>query len=183
MFRRAAERSDEFGCTVRSYMAQGVLVPDEITIRMVLDELEGSDCGIILDGFPRNLKQATSLDVALNQEGRQVDRIIYINVAEAELLQRLSSRWLCRQCQAPYTRTSGESVISCTKCDGELYQRQDDKLETVKRRLEVYFAETAPLIAYYHDQGKLQEIDGEGTVDAITQRVIKALQSEGEVDY
>ena len=175
MFRRAVERNDELGNTVRSYMEKGELVPNEITTKMVLSELKGENRGIILDGFPRNLMQATSLDQALENEGQSVGCAIYIKVVQDELLRRLSSRWLCRNCQAPYTRTQNQSLSTCEKCNGDLYQRRDDQPETVKNRLEVYFSETAPLIAYYRDRGKLREIDGEGEVSAITQRIAEAL--------
>jgi len=181
MFRRAVERSDKLGSTVRSYMEKGALVPDDITTSMVLGELKGSARGIILDGFPRNLKQAISLDEALCQENRAVDRVVYINVPEDELLRRLSSRWLCRSCQTPFTRLAGEGSAFCSKCAGELYQRPDDQASTVKRRLEVYFTETSPLIAYYREQNKLSEIDGEGAVDIIARRITKALQDEGKI--
>ena len=182
MFRVAAGRDDELGNTIRTCMEKGVLVPDEITIHMVLNELKNSRQGIILDGFPRNLKQAISLDEAIRQEGRAVDTVIYINVAEDELLRRLSSRWLCRQCQAPHTRTEDTDPITCAKCEGELFQRPDDQRDTIKKRLEVYFSETAPLISYYRDQHKLCEINGEGEISDITQHIIKALQCGGASD-
>lgn len=183
MFRRAVESQGELGNIVRAYMEKGSLVPDEITIRMVLNELGSDRQSIILDGFPRNLTQATSLDKALGQEDRGVDRVIYINVSNDELLRRLSSRWLCRQCQAPYTRTGDGGPAFCSKCTGELYQRPDDQPETIKKRLAVYFTETAPLVAHYRGQGKLCEIDGEGGVEAITKRVIKALEGGGKVEH
>jgi len=181
MFRRAVAREDELGSTVRACMEKGALVPDEITTRMVLDELKGAAQGIILDGFPRNLNQAASLDEALTQEGRALDIVIYIKVAEEELLRRLSSRWLCRLCQAPYTRLGDNGPTSCTKCPGELYQRSDDQPETVKARLKVYFSETAPLISYYQNQGKLCEIDGEGAIDTITPSINAALQGRMDI--
>jgi len=176
MFRRAVGRDDDLGHTVRACMEKGALVPDEITTRMVLDELKGSNQGIILDGFPRNINQATSLDNALILENRGLDYVIYIKVAEDELLRRLSSRWLCRSCQMPFTRSDNQGPTSCTKCSGELYQRTDDQPETVKKRLVVYFNETAPLITYYRDQGKLCEVDGEGDIDTITQHILQALR-------
>jgi adenylate kinase len=175
MFRRAVERADNLGRTVRTYMEKGALVPDEITTRMVLDELKASGRGIILDGFPRNLKQAMILDEALQQEQRAVDRVVYIKVSEAELLRRLSSRWLCRRCQAPYTQADKVLPAVCAKCSGELYQRPDDQPETVRKRLTVYFTETAPLIAYYRKQNKLDEVDGQGEVTTISKRIISAL--------
>jgi adenylate kinase len=175
MFRRAVERADEIGCTVRAYMEKGALVPDEITSRMVLGELLTSGRGIILDGFPRNVKQAQALDEALKPEGRTVKRVIYIKVTEAELLRRLSNRWLCKQCQAPFTRSDKETQVLCNKCSGELYQRTDDQPETVIKRLGVYFSETAPLIDYYTKQGKLSEIDGQGEIHTITRRIVSSL--------
>ena len=175
MFRRAVERADDLGRTVRTYMEKGALVPDEITTRMVLNELKDSGRGIILDGFPRNLKQAVSLDEALQQEHRAIDRVVYIKVPEAELLHRLSSRWLCRRCQAPYTKVGKELPVVCAKCSGELYQRPDDQPATVNKRLNVYFTETAPLIEYYRKQNKLYEVDGQGEVNTISNRIISAL--------
>ena len=175
MFRSAVERADELGRTVRTYMEKGILVPDEITTRMVLDELRHAGRGIILDGFPRNLNQAQSLDEALNKEGRRVGRVVYIKVPEDELLRRLSSRWLCRRCQAPFTRTDKDGLSFCARCSGELYQRPDDQPETVKKRLKVYFAETAPLVEYYRMQGNLIEIEGQGEIGAITSRIVSAL--------
>jgi adenylate kinase len=144
MFRRAVERQDELGLTVRSYMEKGALVPDAITTRMVLQELGGGAQGIILDGFPRNINQAASLDEALSQENRSVDHVVYIEVAEAELLRRLSSRWLCRRCQAPYTRAAGDATMVCSRCAGELYQRPDDQAETVKTAGRVLQGNGAP---------------------------------------
>jgi adenylate kinase len=178
MFRRAVERSDDLGRTVRGYMEKGALVPDEITTRMVLDELKGSARGIILDGFPRNLNQAVSLDQALRRENRAVDRVVYIRVEQDELLRRLSSRWLCNGCQSPYTHTGYASPAVCPKCGGQLYQRTDDQPETVHKRLAVYFKETAPLIDYYHRQGKLSEVEGQGEVGDITQRINAALKGK-----
>lgn len=179
MFRRAVERSDELGLSVRAYMEKGSLVPDEITTRMVLDELRNAGQGIILDGFPRNLKQAQSLDEALTKEHRAVYKAVYIKVPEEELLRRLSNRWLCRSCQAPYTRTTTDDARVCAKCGGELYQRPDDQPETVKKRLKVYFTETAPLIEYYKQQGKLIDVEGQGEVGAITRRIVLALTTRG----
>ena len=174
MFRRAVERADEMGRTVRSYLEKGALVPDEITTRMVLEELRCGGRGVILDGFPRNLRQAMSLDEALRKEYKSVDSVVYIKVAEGELLRRLSGRWLCKSCQAPYT--IAESKAACAGCGSELYQRPDDQPETVRRRLAVYFSETAPLIEHYKKQGKLREIDGQGKVDDITRRIVAAIK-------
>ena len=180
LFRQALEQGTELGIKAKSYMERGVLVPDDITIGMVLECLSAPDCeeGAILDGFPRNLEQAEALDKALAQQGKDIDKVIYIKVSEAELLERLSGRWICRQCQIPYHITNSPPKIwgKCDKCGGELYQRPDDTVESVRKRLEVYFAETAPLIDYYARVGKLLEVDGEGGVDKVGRRIIAALQ-------
>ena len=179
LFRQAIERGTELGMQAKSYMDKGMLVPDEVTIGMVLERLSAPDCegGVIFDGFPRNLKQAEALDKALAREDKAIDTVIYIKVTEGELLKRLSGRWICRQCQAPYHATDSPPKVwgKCDKCGGELYQRPDDNEVSVKKRLEVYFAETAPLIDYYKQGGKLLEIDGEGGVAEVANRIRTAL--------
>ena len=182
LFRQALEQRTDLALQTRSYMEKGMLVPDEITIRMVLERISAPDCesGVIFDGFPRNLKQAEALDEALAEQGKTIDRTVYIRVSEKELLERLSGRWLCRQCQAPYHAVGSPPKVwgKCDQCGGELYQRPDDRVETVKKRLQVYFAETAPLIDYYTRAGKLLEIDGVGGVDEVERRIIEALRTE-----
>jgi len=182
LFRQALEQGTELGIKAKSYMERGVLVPDQVTIGMVLERLSSPDCGrgAILDGFPRNLEQAEALDKALAQQDRAIDKVIYIKVSEEELLKRLSGRWICRQCQAPYHATDSPPRVwgRCDRCGGELYQRPDDTEERVRKRLEVYFAETAPLVDYYAQGGKLLEIDGEGGVAEVGRRIITALQRE-----
>jgi adenylate kinase len=182
LFRQALEQGTELGKQAQAYMEKGVLVPDKITIQMVMERLSAPDCGngVILDGFPRNLPQAEALDSALTEQGKTIDKVVYIEVSEEELVSRLSSRWLCRQCQAVYNMVNSPPRVEgkCDKCGGEVYQRPDDKPETVKKRLDVYFAETAPLIAYYRRQGKLLEIEGEGGVAEVTQRIVSALHEE-----
>ena len=179
LFRQALERGTELGLKAKSYMEKGVLVPSQITISMVLERLSAPDCagGVILDGFPRNLEQAEALDKALSHQGKAIDKVVYIKVAEEELLKRLSGRWICRQCQAPCHATDSPPKVpgKCDKCGGELYQRPDDNETSVKKRLEVYFAETAPLIDYYTRGSKLLEIDGEGGVAEVAKRIKVAL--------
>ena len=178
LFRQAVERGDELGRKVKAYMEKGALVPDEVTTQMVLDRLAqpSKQKGVILDGFPRNLAQAESLDKALKSQGKNVGWVVYIHVAQPELVRRLSNRWLCRQCQTPYTRSGAAGdADACQKCGGGLYQRTDDSPETVMKRLEVYFRDTAPLIDYYRRQGKLAEIDGEGDVQKVTGRIMSAV--------
>jgi len=171
LFRQALQKETELGIKAKSYMEKGQLVPDEITIQMVLERLEAPDCenGAILDGFPRNVQQAEALDKALAQQSKAIDRVVYIMVSQGELLKRLSGRWICRNCQAPYHAVDSPPKVEgrCDRCGGELYQRPDDNVETVKKRLEVYFAETSPLIDYYDRAGKLVEVNGEGGVQEV----------------
>ena len=182
MFREAQKQETELAKQARFYMEKGELVPDEITIQMVLERIAAPDCenGVIFDGFPRTLKQAEALDEALGKQGKMIDSVVYIKVSEAELVERLGGRWICRQCQTPYhmvnspPRTPGK----CDRCGGELYQRPDDTPETVKERLRVYFTETAPLIDYYNRAGKLLEVGGEGSVDNVRERILEALDKE-----
>lgn len=180
LFRQALAAGTKLGIQAKSYMERGMLVPDEITIKMVLERIGAPDCqdGVIFDGFPRNLEQAKALDKALQAQAKALDKVVYIQVSEAELLQRLSGRWICHNCQTPYHEVNSPPKIrgKCDRCGGELYQRPDDTVETVKERLKVYFNQTAPLIDYYSQRGKLLEIDGEGAVNGVSQRIITALQ-------
>jgi len=182
LFRQVLEQGTELAMQAKAYMEKGALVPDEITIQMVLEHLSAPDTkvGAIFDGFPRNLKQAEALDRALVKQARAIDRVVYIKVSEEELLRRLSGRFICHNCQMPYHATDSPPQVwgKCDKCGGELYQRSDDTAKTVKKRLEVYFAETAPLIDYYAKLGKLVEIDGEGDAAEVGKKVIKALARE-----
>ena len=180
LFRQAVERGDELGLRVKAYLEKGVLVPDEITVQMVLERMSAPDCqgGVIFDGFPRNLKQAGALDKALKRQNKNIDWAVYIRVSEKELIKRLSRRWVCRNCQTPYYGVASHPKTGnkCSLCGGELYQRPDDRPETVEERLRVYFTETAPLIEYYRQMGRLLEVDGEGSIDAVTRRITRAFR-------
>ncbi|MDV2989829.1 MAG: adenylate kinase [Dehalogenimonas sp.] len=178
LFRKAIERDDELGRQVKTYLENGQLVPDSVTVAMVLNRISELEnvAGVILDGFPRTLSQAEALSTALEAQGERVDRVVYIAVPQAELERRLSDRWVCRSCQATYSGADREASASCRKCGGELYQRPDDTPETVKSRLEVYFRETAPLIEYYRQRGVLAEINGQGDIENITARITEALK-------
>ncbi len=179
LFRAALKQGTPLGLEAKKFMEKGTLVPDEITIKMVMERLAAPDIknGVILDGFPRNTEQAKALDAALPKTGKKIDKVVYIKVSEPELIKRLAGRWICRDCQTPYHEIDNPSKVKgkCDKCGGQLYQRADDTVETVKNRLKVFFAETAPLIEYYTKTGKLVEVNGEGTVDSITKSIIKAL--------
>ncbi len=179
LFRQAQAQKTDLGLKAKSYMEKGQLVPDEITIQMVLERLTAPDCrtGAIFDGFPRNLEQARALDKALAVQRKAVDRVVYIKVSEDELVKRLSGRWICRNCQTPYHEVSSPPRVKgkCDQCGGELYQRADDTIDTVKQRLKVYFSQTVPLIDYYTRAGKLTEVDGEGAVDNVSSRIVAAI--------
>ncbi len=183
LFRQAQAQNTGTSRLLKSYMEKGKLVPDEITIRMVSEHLSSQDntSGVILDGFPRNLKQAEALDKVLAERGETLGKVVYIKVSEKELLSRLSGRWICRKCQTPYHTVTAPPKVwgKCDRCGGELYQRADDTVETVKKRLDVYFAETAPLVDYYARSGKLLEIDGEGSVESVERRIVEALGRTG----
>ena len=182
LFRQALEKGTELGKQAKTYMEKGALVPDEITTQMVMERLSTPDSenGVILDGFPRNLPQAEALDGATGAMGKSIDKVIFIKVSEEELIKRLSGRWLCRQCQAVYNEVNSppKTEGKCDKCGGELYQRPDDKPETVKKRLDVYFAETAPVVDYYRRQDILSTVEGEDSVEEVTQRIVSALPAE-----
>ncbi len=179
MFREAQKKGTKLALEAKTYMEKGLLVPDEITIKMVQERISAPDCknGVIFDGFPRNLAQAQALDKAMAEQSKAIDKVIYIKVAEGELLKRLGGRWICRQCQSPYHEVASPPKVKgkCDKCGGDLYQRADDVPQTIKERLKVFFAQTAPLIDYYTKTGKLSEVDGEGSMDEIKQRILNAV--------
>ena len=180
LFRQALRHETELGLKAKAYMDKGQLVPDEITIQMVLERLAAPDCtnGAILDGFPRNLPQAEALDKALEQQSKSIDKVVYIAVSEGELLKRLGGRWICRDCQTPYHEADSPPKVAgkCDRCGGKLYQRDDDNVATITKRLEVSFAETSPLIDYYNRTGKLLEINGEGNTTEVNRRIAAALE-------
>ena len=180
LFRQAMEKGTEQGRKAKSYIEAGKLVPDEVTIQMVMDRLAAPDskAGVIFDGFPRNINQAKALDKALGAQGGGIDSVVYIKVSEDELLRRLGGRWICRKCQTPYHAVYSPPKVAgkCDKCGGELYQRADDTVETVKKRLVVFAGETSPLIEYYTTARKLVEVDGEGTEDAVETRIVETLR-------
>lgn len=172
LFRQAERDGTELGKIAKSYMEKGLLVPDDVTVKMILERIAGINSGFILDGFPRTIEQAQALDGALGDQG--IDRTIYIKVSDEELLRRLGGRWICRECQAPYHVVSSppKAAGKCDVCGGELYQRADDNVETARKRLEVYFAQTAPLIDYYERSGRLAEVDGEKTIEEVNKGLL-----------
>lgn len=180
LFREVASKGDDLSVLVRSYMDRGALVPDDITVRMVLERVLAPDCkdGFLLDGFPRTLEQAKALDAVLEQHGMTIDKVVYINVDPGELEKRLAGRWTCRKCQAVYHEVSSPPRYPgiCDRCGGSLYQRDDDRPETVKRRLEVYSGQTSPLIDYYRKAGKVVEVDGGQTIENVGRDILARLK-------
>jgi adenylate kinase len=182
LFRQEQDSGSELGRIAKSYMERGMLVPDEVTVKMVLGRIAAPDCanGFLLDGFPRTLEQAKALEQALAEQGERIDLVLYIKVSNEELLRRLSGRWICRKCQAPYNivEQPPKEAGKCDHCGGELYQRADDSEETARKRLDVYFAQTMPLIEYYTQAGKLVEIDGEKGIEEVTQDLIAVIDGK-----
>ncbi|MDY7041035.1 MAG: adenylate kinase [Chloroflexota bacterium] len=181
LFRDNLKNETELGLLAKTYMDRGDLVPDDVTIAMVQERLQRPDCdqGAILDGFPRTQNQARGLDQMLSDMGRKLDGVLYIAVPDEELVRRLSGRWICRQCQTPYhavfSPPAQEGV--CDDCGGELYQRDDDKPETVRARLKVFHQQTAPLIDYYRQAGLLLEVDGAGNIKTVSSALLEAARS------
>jgi len=181
LFRQALDKRTEVGLLAKSYMDEGTLVPDDITIKMILGRINQPDCvsGCLFDGFPRTLHQAKVLDKALKERGKNIDKAIYIEVPNEELVERLSGRWLCRICQTPYHIVSSppKTPGKCDKCGGELYQRFDDREETVKDRLSIFFAQTVPILDYYKKQGKLIKVSGNLGIKGVAREIISALKA------
>jgi adenylate kinase len=181
LFRQALDKKTDVGLSAKGYMDKGELVPDEIAIKMVLERMDQPDCasGCLLDGFPRTLQQAKVLDKALMEQRKNIEMAIYIEVPNEELVKRLSGRWLCRSCQTPYhiTNSPPKTPGKCDRCGGELYQRPDDREETVRERLNVFFAQTVPILDYYRKQGKLITVNGNLGMQGVAREIISALRA------
>ncbi|WP_333773704.1 adenylate kinase [Streptomyces sp. IBSBF 3136] len=183
LFRANISQQTELGKLAKSYMDAGNLVPDEVTIAMAKDRMEQPDAegGFLLDGFPRNVSQAEALDQLLQTEGITLDAVLDLEVPEAEVVKRIAGRRICRNDSShvfhvTYSRPKREGV--CDVCGGELYQRDDDSEETVRKRLEVYHTQTEPIIDYYKSQGLVRTISALGPVDEVTERALDALKRE-----
>lgn len=172
LFRENIGKGTELGRQAKEFVDSGALVPDEITIGMILDRISRPDCarGFMLDGFPRTLEQARALDEALAREGKAIDRALYIRVSTDELVRRLAGRWTCPACSAVYHETNSPPKQHgvCDNCGGALAQREDDRPEVVRKRIDLQLANLEPLTAYYAAQGKLYEVDGERDADEVT---------------
>jgi adenylate kinase len=183
IFRANVREGTELGIQAKHYMDAGDLVPDEITIGMVRNRLAEDDAvkGFLLDGFPRNVPQAEVLAGMLDAMGTQLDVVLELVVDDDEVVRRLSGRRTCRSCghiwHVDFDPPTVEDV--CDRCNGALFQRDDDRAETIRHRLEVYAEQTAPLVSWYAERGVLIGIDATGPVDNVTERAIDALRHHG----
>lgn len=179
IFRKNIKEGTELGLKAQSFMNQGLLVPDELVVEIVEDRLLEADAtgGFLLDGFPRTVFQAEALDQALLKNGVSLTKVINIVVDPSLLIARAVGRRICKQCGATYHVKFNASKVEgvCDKCGGELYQRADDKEETVTQRIQVYINETSPLIDYYQKTGHLLNINGEQAIHTVFDDIIKAL--------
>jgi adenylate kinase len=179
MLRAAVAAKTEVGLKAQEYMNRGDLVPDEVVVGIIADRTKEGDCekGYILDGFPRTVAQADALGGMLEKKGDSLDYVVSIDVPDQELLTRLLGRWSCKcgaMYHAKFSPPAKEGV--CDKCGGELYQRPDDQEEAIRTRLDNYRAQTAPLIEYYQGKGLLKGVNGVGSLDEITERVLGVIQ-------
>lgn len=185
LFRKAIDEKTELGLKVKAYLDRGELVPDDLTVAMVLGRLEEPDCaqGVLLDGFPRTVAQAQALDEGLQRTRKQIDVAIYLKVPREELLRRLSGRYICRANQHVYNiYTRPPKVAGVCDLDGsELYQRPDDVGEAVQRRLDIFFNETIQLLDYYGSQHKLDEVDGNQSIDQVQRSLLDTIRKRQEV--
>ncbi len=179
IFRANIKNGTELGKKAKTYMDQGLLVPDELVVDLVVDRVNQEDCanGYVLDGFPRTIPQAEALDKALMEMGQSIDYAINVEVPDENIVQRMSGRRACVNCGATYhivyAPTKKENV--CDTCEGELILRDDDKPETVQKRLNVYHEQTQPLIDYYTEKNKLVEVDGTIDIEKVFDAIVKIL--------
>lgn len=182
MFRAAVNEETPLGLEAKSYMDQGQLVPDRVTIGIVRERLGKDDCanGFLLDGFPRTVPQAEALDQLLEEMERKLDHVIYIEVEEDELLKRLTGRFMCRTCGSTYHRIFAppQQEGICDRCGGELYQRNDDKEETVANRLKINMEQMGHLLQYYESTGKLHRIQGKRPIDEVTKTILTEVRGQ-----
>jgi adenylate kinase len=179
LFRENLKNETELGQLAQQYMNKGELVPDNVTVRMVEERLSRSDCeeGAVMDGFPRTPAQAKAFDELLTKFNSEVKIVPYIKVPDKDLVERLSGRWMSPSGRVYHEKYNPPTVKWIDDIDGsQLYQREDDKPETVRHRIEVYNEQTAPLISYYRDKGLLVEIDGTQSIEDVTDDIMQALK-------
>lgn len=183
ILRKAVAEQTKVGKEASEFIDRGALVPDSVIVKLVAERLKDNDCrkGFILDGFPRTIPQAQSLEEILKKMGLDLQHVLLMQVPAGLIVERLAGRRICRDCGALYHRSFDPPKQQgvCDRCGGELRQRDDDREETIKARLDVFDAQTAPLADYYRQRGILREIDGVGKVEDIQKRVIKVLGDPG----
>lgn len=184
LLREAIARGTPLGLLAKPYIDRGELVPDETMVEIVRERLGESDArrGAILDGYPRTIEQARALNRVLSEQGRKVDRVIYLRIPVEEVVRRIAERYLCPNCGAVYHLETSppSSPDRCDRCGQQLTQRPDDRPDVVRRRLEVYDRETAPLIDFYRRQNLMTEVDGSAGVDQVHETIVQALSSTVE---
>ncbi|MGI6175038.1 MAG: adenylate kinase [Christensenellales bacterium] len=179
ILRSEIDSGSELGKDAKGLVEEGLLVPDELMVRLVNKRVKQKDCqnGFLLDGYPRTLEQAKNLNAVVD-----IDLVVSIEVAHDKLIDRLTGRRVCSNCKAVYHANALKSDI-CIKCGEELAQREDDKVETVQRRLEVYTQQTLPVLAYYEAMGKLRTVQGDQAVEALFSDICKVLEKYRRYDY
>ena len=181
LFRENIDNRTELGLKAQRFIDSGQLVPDDLTIAMVKERIARPDCagGVILDGFPRTVDQASALDDLLKQNQEKIEKVVFINVPEQVLVERLSGRWLCESEKHVYhLKFNPPRVAGICDVDGSpLHQRHDDERKTVERRIREYLQKTAPLIEYYRQAGKLAEVDGTLEIELVSKEIIKNIKN------
>jgi adenylate kinase len=181
MLRDAVAAGTPLGQQAKRYMDQGALVPDDVILGLVAERLSQPDAkrGFLLDGFPRTIPQAVALDRSLQDAGQRLDRVVFFEVSEPELLRRLTGRRSCPKCQATYHLVSNPPRRPgvCDRCGSALAQREDDREETVRKRLAVYRTQTAPLLDYYQSRGVLRTIQADGSIEEVRAAIRRAVES------
>lgn len=183
LFRENLNNETELGMLANTYMSKGELVPDDVTIAMVKERLARPDCakGAVLDGFPRTPAQAEALKAIMSELGGKVDLVPYVSVPAEVLVERLSGRWMSHSGRVYHATNNPPKVKWLDDIDGsELYQREDDKPETVRRRIDVYLEQTSPLINYYRKMDLLAEVDGTKAIEEVTDEILKAFKKATE---
>lgn len=179
IFRANIKNNTELGQKAKTYMDQGLLVPDELTLELIMDRFQEADCanGYVLDGFPRTIPQAEALTLALKEQGEDIDYAVNVKVPDENIVKRMSGRRACLACGATYHIVHNPSKTEgiCDWCGEALVLRDDDKPETVQKRLDVYHSQTQPLIEYYTEQKKLVEVDGTLEMEDVFEAIVKIL--------
>ena len=187
LFRENIKNQTPLGRQAKAYIDRGELVPDEVTVGMVMHRIAEDDCvrGALFDGFPRTIPQAEALEAALAEQGKTLGAVVDLVVDHEILLERLSGRWMCRGCGASYhlafhpPKTEGK----CDTCSAELYQREDDRADTIEHRLLVYYRQTAPLQDFYRQRGLLYQVNGEQAIEAVQEAVLRVLGVSQPAEY